>query len=399
MGIISTVGRQRQPQVQADLRYYEQVKLMQKRYTKRTFPNGEFIIKKLPTSDVGGQLDERLLGSIKIHRDPTPVIHFLNDIIEKQYNPFLFLYRRIVGTTLNRDISDGRVTIREFDFPIEERLMHARVFYPDESQESTEKTPVILYLHGGGFIGTTFETITNTCRGIAYKTGAVVVAFPYSLAPEKPFPHALIDGLAMLGWIRDNADLLGVDQEKIAIMGDSSGANIAAAMTIFDIESDNHWIKQQILLYPIVNMAMKETAEYKWSLDEYDIHDNDEIITFIVKSLGIGVHYINKLYAKDVDLKDPLVSPLFASDKTIQQMPPTIIVTAEYDFLRIESEAYAKRLVTNGVQTSFFRYRGLDHGFIDKIGIFPQSEDALNEIGIRFRETFGLGKMTESESV
>ncbi|MEY8371708.1 alpha/beta hydrolase [Aerococcaceae bacterium 50-4] len=397
MGIISTVGRQRQPKVQADLRYYEQVKLMKNRYTRRTFPNGEFIIKKLPTSDVGGQLDERLLGSIKIHRDPTPIIQYLNDIIEKQYNPFLFMYRRVVGTTLNRDISNGQVTIREYDFPIEERFMHARVFYPEEVLKAGQKAPVILYLHGGGFIGSTFDTITNTCRGIAYKTGAIVVAFPYSLAPEKPFPNALIDGLAMLGWVRDNADLLGIDKDKMAIMGDSSGANIAAAMTIYDIEAGNHWIKQQILLYPIVNMAMKETAEYKWSLDEYDIHDNDEIITFIVKSLGIGVHYINKLYAKNVDLKDPLVSPLFASDKTIKQMPATIIVTAEYDFLRIESEAYAKRLLTNGVPVSFFRYRGLDHGFVDKIGIFPQSEDALSEIGTRFRKTFGLAEVADGE--
>lgn len=80
-------------------------------------------------------------------------------------------------------------------------------------------------------------------------------------------------------------------------------------------------------------------------------------------------------------------------------MPPTIIVTAEYDFLRIESEAYGKRLLTNGVQTTFFRYLGLDYDFAYKIGISPQSEDALNEIGIRYRETFGLGKMTKSESV
>lgn len=398
MGIISTVGRQRQPKIQPDLRYYEQVELMKTRYTKKTFSNGEFIIKKLPTSDVGGQLDERLLSSIKIHRDPTPIIHYLNDIIEKQYNPFLFMYRRVVGTTLNRDISEGQVTIREYDFPIEERFMHARVFYPDEVQKTGEKAPVILYLHGGGFIGTTFDTITNTCRGIAYKTGAIVVAFPYSLAPEKPFPHALIDGIAMLGWVRDNADGLGVDPKRIAVMGDSSGANIAAAMTIYDIESGNHWIQQQILLYPIVNMAMKETSEYKWSLDEYDIHGEDEIITFIVKSLGIGVNYINKLYAKNVDLKDPLVSPLFASDKTIQQMPATIIVTAEYDFLRIESEAYAKRLLTNNVPVSFFRYRGLDHGFVDKIGIFPQSEDVLNEIGMRFKQHFAGDDMANTFS-
>lgn len=102
------------------------------------------------------------------------------------------------------------------------------------------------------------------------------------------------------------------------MVGALSGANIAAAMNIYDIESGNQWIKQQILLYPVVNMALKEPPGYEWSLDEYDIHDNDEIITFIVKSLGIGVHYINKLYAKLVDLKDPLVSPLFASDKTIQ---------------------------------------------------------------------------------
>lgn len=95
------------------------------------------------------------------------------------------------------------------------------------------------------------------------------------------------------------------------MVGDSSGANIAAAMNIYDIESGNQWIKQQILLYPVVNMALKETPGYEWSLDEYDIHDNDEIIIFIVKSLGIGVHYINKLYAKNVELKDPLVSPPF----------------------------------------------------------------------------------------
>lgn len=158
------------------------------------------------------------------------------------------------------------------------------------------------------------------------------------------------------------------------MVGALSGANIAAAMNIYDIELGNQWIKQQILLYAIVNMALKETPGYEWSLDEYDIHDNDEIITFIVKSLGIGVHYINKLYAKNVDLKDPLVSPLFASNKTIQQMPPTIIVTAEYDFLRIESEAYGKRLLTNGVQTSFFRYLGLDYDFAYKIGIPPNQK-------------------------
>jgi acetyl esterase/lipase len=393
MGILTTVGRQRRPKIQPDIRYWEQVEAMKHRCTKKEFPNGEFIIKKLPNSEVGGQLDERLLGSIKIRRDPTPLIQYLNDIIEKQYNPFLFLYRRVVGTTLNRDISNGRITIREFDFPIEERMMHARVFYPDEVLRARKPAPVIVYLHGGGFIGTTFDTITNTCRGIAFKTGAIVVAFPYSLAPEHPFPYALIDGLAMLGWVRDNADFLGVDPDKMAIMGDSSGANIAAALTIYDIQVGNYWIKEQILLYPIVNMAMKETGDYKWSIDEYDIKDHDELITFIVKSLGIGVHYINKLYAQNVDLKDPLVSPLFAPDAIIKQMPPTIIVTAEYDFLRLESEAYAKRLMTNGVQTSFFRYRGLDHGFVDKIGIFPQSEDALNEIGMRVRKRFDLPKM------
>lgn len=393
MGLFTSLGRQRNPQVQADIRYDEQVQAMKTRYAKRSFPNGEFILKKLPNSDVGGQLDERLLGSIKIKRDPTPIIQYLNDVIEKQYNPFLFMYRRVVGTTLNRDISHGQITIREFDFPIEDRLMHARVFYPKEVLDSGEKAPVILYFHGGGFIGTTHETVVNTCRGIAYKTGSIVISFPYSLAPERPFPHALIDGLAMLGWIRDNADLLGVDVDRIAVMGDSSGANIAAALVIYDIESGNYWIKQQILLYPIVNISMKEGKGYKWSIDEYDINDDDEVISFIVKSLGIGVHYINKLYAKNVDLKDPLVSPLFATDTTIQQMPPTTIVTAEYDFLRLESEAYAKRLLTNGVPVSFFRYRGLDHGFVDKIGVFPQSEDALNEIGIRFRQRFDLPDM------
>ena len=81
------------------------------------------------------------------------MIQYLNNIIEKQYNPLLFMYRRVVGTTLNQDISDGQVTIREYDCPIEERFMHARFFYPDEVQQAIEPAPVILYLHGGGFIG------------------------------------------------------------------------------------------------------------------------------------------------------------------------------------------------------------------------------------------------------
>ncbi|KAF3299773.1 hypothetical protein FPV25_05610 [Carnobacterium sp. PL17GRE32] len=81
------------------------------------------------------------------------MIQYLNNIIEKKYTPFLFLYRRVVGTTLNRDISNGQVTIREYDCPIEERFTHARLFYPDEVQQAIEPAPVILYLHGGRFIG------------------------------------------------------------------------------------------------------------------------------------------------------------------------------------------------------------------------------------------------------
>lgn len=367
--------------------YNEQLLALKTRFEIKNYPNLEFVIKKLPDSDQTGRLDNRVFGALQIKKDPTPLIHSLDAILRmKHFNPVLAVYRRMVGTTQNHDISRGSVTMQNMQLDTDFGLMNIRLFIPMNKFTTQEKLPVILYLHGGGFIGTTFKTILNTCRGISYKTGAIVVAFEYSLAPEKKFPAALRDTIAMLDWVYEKIDDFNGDADNISIMGDSSGANIAAAMVIYDIENGKKIIKQQILLYPIINMSQVETDEYKWSIDNYEITDHEEVVNFVVRSLGIGVNYIKKIYAGDANLFDPLISPLFVVDDTARQMPPTMIITGEYDFLRIESEVFAKKLARQGVNTTLFRYRGLDHGFVDKIGYFPQSEDVIDEIAWRFKE-------------
>lgn len=369
-------------------RYDEDLVMM--RIRQRVMYDGrlEFVLKGLPDTKKTGRLDRHVLKSIKIHKDPAPLIHRLDNIIKREhFNPFLAIYRQAVGTTQNRDISQGRVTMQNQQLQTTFGLMNIRIYQPQRDYPG-QLLPVILYLHGGGFIGSTFNTIINTCRAIADKFQAVVVTFEYSLAPEKKFPAALRDSLAMVDWVYDQASRFYADPEKLAIMGDSSGASIAATTTIFDIEQGKRRIKQQLLLYPITNLSADKPEEIAWSWDKYDIKANKDPIHFVLKTFGMGMHYISQLYAGDYNRKDPLISPIFIDTKTASLMPATMLVTAEYDFLRIECEAYAQKIASQNVPVTLFRYRGLDHGFVDKVGYFSQSEDVLNEMAVRFRQRF-----------
>lgn len=247
--------------------------------------------------------------------------------------------------------------------------------------------PAIVFFHGGGFIGGTLETVENPCKALAEKANAVVVSVDYRLAPENPFPAGLYDCFDAITWVYNHSKKLGIDRERITVAGDSAGGNLATVCCLLDKEQQTNMIKYQALIYPVVNIGARETDDYKWDIEEYKILNNHDLIRKSVYALAGAGTLFNQLYLQGVtENRHPHVSPLLGED--LSGLPDTLIMTAEYDFLRLEGEAYARKLARSGVKVKLIQYNGMDHAFIDKIGEYPQAEDCMNEIAKGIRSVF-----------
>jgi acetyl esterase len=220
----------------------------------------------------------------------------------------------------------------------------ARVYRPDEGGP----LPTVVLLHGGGWVIGDLDTHDNTARQIARDARVVVVSVGYRLAPEAPFPAAVEDAIAATLWVAEHADELGGD-ERVAVAGDSAGGNLAAVVTQHFRDTDGPALAAQLLIYPATDVAgdypsrtengtgyFLETATMEWFFDHYAGSETDI---------------------------DARLSPLHAED--LSGLPPAVVVTAEYDPLRDEGEAYAQALADAGVRVEQCRFDGMIHGFFD----------------------------------
>jgi acetyl esterase len=219
-----------------------------------------------------------------------------------------------------------------------------RVYTPEEAVGSNRG--VLLWIHGGGWVIGDLETADATCRGLANRAGAVVVSVDYRLAPEHPAPAALEDCLSALTWTVENGELLGVDASKVAVGGDSAGGNLAALLCQRVRDEFGPDIDFQLLVYPVTDLTMGHPS----------IDENGEGF-FLTKDT---IEWFVDCYLGDRERKDPAVSPLFGD---LSGLPPALVVTAEFDPLRDEGEAYATGLQEAGVPTEHLRYDGQIHGF------------------------------------
>jgi acetyl esterase len=221
-----------------------------------------------------------------------------------------------------------------------------RIYRP---RVDAEPLPVIVFFHGGGWTICNLDTHEITCRNLANGADAIVVSVDYRLAPEHRFPAALEDSYAALRWAHDHADELRGDAARIAVAGDSAGGNLAAAVPLVARDRGGPTIAFQLLIYPALERSFDTasyrenatgyfltTAQMKWFWDQY-----------VGDDLAAAAH--------------PYASPLLAADLT--GLPPAHIVTAEFDPLRDEGEAYGRRLAEAGVPVDVRRYDGMFHGF------------------------------------
>ncbi|EGT0693903.1 alpha/beta hydrolase fold domain-containing protein [Clostridium perfringens] len=245
-----------------------------------------------------------------------------------------------------------------------------------------ENLPCIVYMHGGAFIGGSLDVSENPCKLIAEGINGIVISVDYSLAPEKPYPLGLNDCRKVVEYIEENNFLYGIDKNKIGIVGESAGANLATI-----VANENSNIKFQGLVYPVVTFVEKNPF-FNWDIDLYENPYKEEKIYNFINSLRNCEDLVQRLYIqRELDPRREDLSPIF--NKNLSKAKKTLIAVSEYDYLRVQGEAYGKLIHKAGVETKIIRYEGVNHAFLDNLGIYPQAEDTINEIVKEFLDTIG----------
>jgi acetyl esterase len=224
--------------------------------------------------------------------------------------------------------------------------------------------PVLVYLHGGGWVIGTLDSYDATCRELAEGAGCVVVSVDYRLAPEHRYPAAPEDCYAGLQWVAANASRLGADAKRLAVGGDSAGGNLSAVVCQMARDRRGPSIRFQLLVYPVTDADFSRRSYV----------DNAEGYLLTTASMHwFWDHYVPNRAQR----AEPYASPLRAAD--LSGLPPAWVCTAEFDPLRDEGEAYAKRLQQAGVSTTLTRFDGLIHGFISMGLVAPRAQAAVDE--------------------
>jgi acetyl esterase len=211
--------------------------------------------------------------------------------------------------------------------------------------------PVILYMHGGGWVLGNADTHDRLVRELAVGTGAAVVFVEYDRSPEAPYPVAIEQGYATAQWIVREGASYQLDADRIAVAGDSVGGNMTAALALMANERGDVRFIQQSMYYPVTDAAM-DTGSYEQFAEGYFL---------TAKSMA----WFWDAYLPEVDRRsEHLASPLRARDEQLAGLPPAFIIVDEADVLRDEGEAYAARLRAAGVSVTTVRYDGITHDFM-----------------------------------
>ena len=242
----------------------------------------------------------------------------------------------------------------------------------DAGGERGSARPAVLYFHGGGWVQGDLETHHGLCARLALRSGALVIALDYRLAPEHPFPAAVDDCMAAYRWLHAHAREIGVDPARIAVAGDSAGGNLAAVVSQQAALGGDPLPACQALIYPALDFALDTPSHQELANGHIIPRDRIE-------------WYATQYLPADADRLDPRAAPLRAADLSGQ--PPTLVVTAGFDPLRDEGHAYAERLRAAKVDVVDREYAGQIHAFVSLTKAIPQGLAATTEIADYLRKT------------
>jgi acetyl esterase len=236
---------------------------------------------------------------------------------------------------------------------------------------------ILVFYHGGGWVIGDLETHDRECRALCNGAGCLVVAVDYRLAPECPFPAAVEDAFAALQWVAGNATSFGGDPARIAVGGDSAGGNLSAVVSLLARDAGGPPLRFQLLIYPSVDARPVDVYRSRVTNAAGPLLAWDTIEYFLEHYLG-GARESGDLR------EDPRLSPLLA--RSHRGLPSALVVTAEFDPLRDEGEAYARALEGAGVPVRLHRYDGMPHVFFQLSPIVDEARKLLEEASAALRE-------------
>jgi acetyl esterase len=234
--------------------------------------------------------------------------------------------------------------------------------------------PTIVHFHGGGFVLGDLDTHDNQRRRLCRDVGAVVLGVGYRVAPDQPFPAAYDDAVAATRWAAAHLDELGDDPDRLVVAGDSAGGNLAAGVAQLLRDAGGPRLAAQLLIYPSTDHVDDGGTVHPSRLDlaeGYFLTAED--------MRWFGEHYAGTF----ADRRDPRLSPL---NGDLRDLPPAVVVTAEFDPLRDEGDAYARAMTAAGVPVRHRRFDGLIHGFFDLGALSPACDEAIDWTCAALRE-------------
>jgi len=224
-----------------------------------------------------------------------------------------------------------------------------------------------VFFHGGGFVMGDLETHDQMCRDIARAAQCAILSVQYRLAPEDLYPASIEDALAATRWAAANTRALGCAEGGVVIMGDSSGGNLSAATALSLRNQKEDLLIGQVLIYPVVDHYSGNWPSYRENAEGYYLTEKDM------------VNFWDNYLSDPAQAQDELASPVRTKD--LSGLPPTMILTAEFDPLRDEAEAYGERLKESGGAVTCTRYDSVVHGFLRLANFSPTGRKAIDDIG------------------
>jgi len=233
--------------------------------------------------------------------------------------------------------------------------------------------PILAWYHGGGMVVGDLDSADGTARNLCVGGNCVVVSVDYRLSPDTKFPGPAEDCMAATNWAVNNAASINGDPSRLAVGGDSAGGNLAASVSLMAADRGGPDIALQLLIYPMTD-ARSDTESYRANAEGYSL-----------TKTTMEWYWDQYLASKD-DAANPYAAPLQA--KSLAGQPPALVITAEFDPLCDEGEAYAKRLAEAGVETTTTRYDGVIHGFFSMSTVVDKSRQAVDEASAALRSVF-----------
>ncbi len=259
---------------------------------------------------------------------------------------------------------------------VEDHLIHVedgefkvRLYTPN----GTGPFPIFVYFHGGGYVVGDIDLVDRLCRSITNRAETIVISVDYRLAPEHKYPVAVNDGYAAIKWAYNNATSFNGDPARMAVGGDSAGGSLAAILSLKAKNDNGPKLTAQVLIYPMTDFAC-ESQSFDENGTDYNITTSD-------------IRWFNSHYlSSDADIEDEYLSPLRSNN--LADLPPALIITAQYDPLRDDGARYAEKLKENGNVVEYKCYEGMIHGFAWFAGVLDQGKSLISQVSQYLKQAF-----------